>query len=1150
MSMSRRRSAAPVSVASVTALTLAAALLAGGTAASAAAPPEVLPPEAWLEEFDAPQLDERWTVLGEAAESWSLDPEAGELTITSLPGDTHQDSNDPRNVFLLDVPVGDFTAVASFEAPVAEDFQGAGILAMGDLDNYVRAGLVNVSFAEDGPVVIENAQESNAVFTSTFTPRPGSTGETLQVQRTGDTVTTSYWADDGWVEAAQVTVAFDITQVGLYAFAAGAAQPHTAVFDYFAIATADTPPTEPEPYPATLEIDGDGTDIEMSPELYGIFYEDINYAADGGLYAELVRNRSFEFNRSDNTSFTGLTGWQEVERGGATTTATVVTDEGRMNENNRFYLALDSTGAGAGLRNASFNEGVALEAGADYEFSVWARSATPQTLTARLEDVAGTQEYGTATVQVDGSNEWKQYTATITSTATTNAAQLAVLAGAAGVLHLDMVSLLPDEQWAGPVNGEYGLRQDLAEMVEDLDPSFIRFPGGCVIAGTWNDYEESGYADRRRAYHWKETIGPLEERATNFNWWGYNQSFGIGFLEYFMWAEDLGAEPLPVLPVGTNACGGPAALTDPVQLEEWVQDTLDLIEFANGGIDTEWGAVRAELGHPEPFGLEYIGLGNEDSQRQYFENYPLFHDAIREAYPDIKIVSNSSFASGGALFDELWDFAREQGADMVDEHYYNTPDWFLANTDRYDSYDRESPAAFIGEYASRGNTFYNALAEAAYLTGVERNSDIVRMASYAPMFANEDYVQWRDANMIYFDNDEAWGTANYYVQRLFSTNRGHEVVPSTMEGGDVVAPDISGGVFLSTWRTAAAYDNLVVTADDGDVLLSEDFSGGAPDWAPVRGTWSVVDGQYRQTATNVEDARSVPAGAYEQDWTNYTLELEATKTAGAEGFLVGFAANGGNDYYWWNIGGWNNTRMALQRSGAEVAARENTSVTTGQTYDIRVEVEGSDIRLYLDDELQIEYTEDAPTSVLNHVVTRDVETGELIVKVVNTAPAAAVTDVSVSDVELTGAGTVTEMTADSLTAVNSKEDPTNIVPVERELSGVGNEFTYEFPANSITFLRLGVADDAGPEVSVEADTRCVAGKVVQTVRVTNESGAPVDVAVSSSWGSRSVTIGADRATSLTFSTRAASVAAGEVSVTATADGSSRTVTAPHAARTC
>lgn len=1061
-------------------------MLAGTTTASGAAPPEILPADAWLEDFDAESLGERWTVLDESAESWRL--EDGALTIASLPGDTYQSDNDAQNVFVVDVPVGDFTAVTSFTAPPVQDFQGAGLIALADMDNYVRAGLAHVGFAEGGPVVLETDLEVGGAFTASFAPRPGSTGETLRLQRSGDTVTTSYWEEGAWVEAGRVTVGFDITQVGLYALAPGGASSHDAVFDYFAISPADVPepddpgepeepgepelpgepgePEEPTEARASLHIDGDGTDIEMSPDLYGLFYEDINYAADGGLYAELVRNRSFEFNAVDNASYTGLTGWQVVQPAGGSATAEVVSDEERLNDANRYYLRLDATAGGAAIRNEGFSApGLALEAGVAYDFSVWARTTAAQDLSIRLEDAAGTEVHGTAAVAVDGSDEWTRYEVTLTSDTTTDAGRLTVETGAAGLLRLDMVSLMPGNTWEGPVNGQYGLRADLTQKLADLDPSFLRFPGGCLIAGSYDTYAGSGYEDRARIFHWKETIGPLEERATNKNWWGYNQTYGIGYLEYFMLAEDLGALPLPVVSVGTNACGGPAATQDPEVLDTLIDDTLDLIEFATGDVDTEWGAVRAELGHPEPFDLEYIGLGNEDSQREYFENYPLFHDAIREAYPEISIVSNSSFASGGALFDELWDFATAQGADMVDEHYYNDADWFLANTDRYDSYDREGPDVFIGEYASRGNRFANALAEAAYLTGIERNSDIVRMASYAPLFANDQHVQWADANLIHFDNDESWETPNYWVQHLFSNNRGHEVVPSALEGGEVEVPDTSGGVFLSTWATSAAYDDLVVTGDDGEVLLAEDFTDGAEDWAPVAGTWEVVDGQYRQTSTSIEDARTVPAGAYDEEWTNYTVELTATKLAGSEGFLVGFAAGGPQDFYWWNIGGWNNTRSVLERANGarqgEVAARENVSLTTGQEYDVRIEVEGTTIRLYLDDELHLEYTEPAPSSTLHHVVTRDVDSEELIVKVVNSADTAAATDITVGDVTVAPTARVTEITADPA-AVNTKADPAVVVPVERELTTAGEEFTYEFPAHSVTFLRLAVDDGDTP----------------------------------------------------------------------------------------
>nr|WP_198526325.1 alpha-L-arabinofuranosidase C-terminal domain-containing protein [Cellulosimicrobium sp. MM] len=622
-----------------------------------------------------------------------------------------------------------------------------------------------------------------------------------------------------------------------------------------------TPATSAD-HEITVDLAGERT--EMSDELYGIFYEDINYAADGGLYAELVRNRSFEFSNQDNASFTGLTAWSAANRGGATATTQVVNDAGRLNATNRNYLDLTTTGAGAGVRNAGYNTGLFVEEGESYDFSVWARSTTAQTVTVRVEDAAGTTAYATGQVAVDGSNAWKKYGVTLTATGTTNAGRLALLSGAAGTLALDQVSLFPQDTWVGPVNGKSVLRKDLAEKIDALDPQFLRFPGGCVTnVGTFRTYEESGFTDRRRTYQWKETIGPVEERATNWNFWGYNQSYGIGYLEYFLLAEDLGATPLPVVSVGANGCGSTIPeMTDPAQIQRWVDDTVDLIEFANGDVTTEWGAVRAELGHPEPFGLKYVGLGNEENTKTFEANFPAFRDAIAAAYPDVQIISNSGPDDTGQRFDELWEFNREQDVDLVDEHYYNDPQWFLENDERYDSYDREGPHVFLGEYASRGNTFANALSEAAFMTGLERNSDVVRLASYAPLLANESYVQW-SPDAIWFDNDESWGSVNYYVQQVFSANAGDEVVPSTHSGPAPADATLDGGVFLSTWNTAAQYDNVRVTDNaSGDVLFADDFESGASQWEPQSGTWAAQDGAYVQSATNVTDARSIVAGAY------------------------------------------------------------------------------------------------------------------------------------------------------------------------------------------------------------------------------------------------------------------------------------------------
>lgn len=1163
----------------------------------------------WRDDFDG-SLAADWSITNEDTGGYAVAD--GKLAVKGQAGDTYQEINTAKNIFMVDVPAGDFTAVTKVTAPVASVYQGAGLIAWKDIDNYVRSGLTFVGSLSPSGIAIENDIETGGSFrAASFTDRPGATSATLRLQRAGDVITTSYWNDetDVWVTAGSVDVAFDTTQVGLYALGAQDGTELAASFDYFTVDAAqgedivpastfalksvgdhpylvsdgtdltlsDTPPTaslrltaaaagdgavnlrtkdngrpvvvadnrltlgaegsdptslrltdagggklfirgldgdsyategdngaitmggrqdaarftltQVDDDTASLLIDGDGKGASISDTMFGIFFEDINYAADGGIYAELVRNRSFEFNSSDNSSFNALTGWQTLNRSGSGTTATVVNDGERLNAMNRNYLKLDAAAAGDGVRNTSFNNGVAVKSGDVYTASVWARSTTAQDLTLRVENNDNTAVSATTTVAIDGSDTWKKYEVEVTASATTDAGRFAVLAGAASTIRLDMVSFVPEDRWVGPVNGKSVLRKDLAEKVADMKPSFVRFPGGCVTnVGTFKSYEESNYTDRRRTYQWKETIGPIEERPTNWNFWGYNQSYGIGYLEYFELAEDLGAEPLPVLSVGANGCGSTIPeMKDEASINRWVDDTVDLIEFANGGADTEWGAKRAALGHPEPFDLKMIGLGNEENTTTFEANFPKFRDAVKAKYPDMQIISNSGPDSSGARFDTLWNFNRAQKVDMVDEHYYRDPSWFLANNHRYDSYDRNGPKVFLGEYASRGNTFANALSEASYMTALQRNADVVRLASYAPLLANESNVQWTP-DAIWFDNDESWSSANWEVQKMFGNNVGDEVVPSSFDGAVNQPEDISGGVFLSTWSTAAEYDNLTVKSNGtGDTLFSDTFDD-ASKWSPQSGTWAATGGSYVQSSTSVNDARSIVTGAYAKDWSNYTLELDATKQAGAEGFLVGFGAKGSNDFYWWNIGGWNNTRSVLQKASggaaSEVKALEGKSLTTGQKYRIKVVVEGHTISLYLDGELQMTYDESASTEKLFQVVTRDKASGDLVAKVVNTSTRPVRTAVDVSDVGIKGAGKVTQLTASSLTDTNSKSSPTKVVPVTTGLNGLSDAFTYEFPASSVTFLRMETVDAEAPVVSsLELDGASVRGNHADPVTV-------------------------------------------------------------------
>ncbi|MEV5352636.1 alpha-L-arabinofuranosidase C-terminal domain-containing protein [Streptomyces sp. NPDC052693] len=787
----------------------------------------------------------------------------------------------------------------------------------------------------------------------------------------------------------------------------------------------------------TITVDPSARGAAIDDTMYGVFFEDINRAADGGLYAELVQNRSFEYSTADNGAYTPLTSWTA---GGA---AEVVSDSGRLNERNRTYLSL---GAGSSVTNAGYNTGIRVEQGKKYDFSVWARAASGSTLTVSLKDAAGSLA---SVRQVAVRGGWTKYKATFTATRTSNRGRLAVATTHAAAL--DMVSLFPRETYKNQPNG---LRKDLAEKIAALRPGFVRFPGGCLVnTGSMEDYSEASGWQRRRSYQWKDTVGPVEERATNANFWGYNQSYGLGYYEYFRFSEDIGAMPLPVVPALVTGCGQNKATDDEALLKRHVQDTLDLIEFANGPATSTWGKVRAKMGHPEPFHLTHIGVGNEENlPREFFARFEKFRAAIKAKYPDITVISNSGPDDAGTTFDTAWQLNREGGVDMVDEHYYNSPDWFLQNNDRYDSYDRNGPKVFLGEYASQGNAWRNALAEAAFMTGLERNADVVKLASYAPLLANEDYVQWRP-DMIWFNNRASWNSANYEVQKLFMTNAGDRVVPSTATTSPDVSGPITGAVGLSTWATSAAYDDVKVTSADGATLLSDDFSGDAAQWRHSgAGSWSIQDGQYVQTDTAAENTL-VTAG--DPAWRDYDLHVKATKKSGKEGFLVAFGVKDTGTYYWWNLGGWNNTQSAIEQAvggGKSTLLTKAGSIETGRAYDIDIKVRGRQVTLFLDGQEWGSFRDDKPAEPFRQVVTEDARTGDLIVKVVNARPAEARTAVDLGGAKVASTARVTTLAADQ-DAVNTETD-TPVTPVTSTFRGVAGKFTYTFPANSVTFLRI------------------------------------------------------------------------------------------------
>jgi alpha-L-arabinofuranosidase len=786
-----------------------------------------------------------------------------------------------------------------------------------------------------------------------------------------------------------------------------------------------------------ISVDPAAKGAKIDDTMYGVFFEDINRAADGGLYAELVQNRSFEYSTADNGSYTPLTSWT------VDGTAQVLNDAGRLNERNRNYL---SVGAGSSVTNAGYNTGVRVEAGKKYDFSVWARAESGTTLTVTLKDADGA--LATAR-QVAVQGGWAKYTATFTATRTSSTGRLTVASSAAAAL--DMVSLFPRDTYKHEPNG---LRKDLAEKIAALHPGFVRFPGGCLVnTGSMQDYSEASGWQRKRSYQWKDTIGPVETRATNSNFWGYNQSYGLGYYEYFRFSEDIGAMPLPVVPALVTGCGQNKAVDDDALLKRHIQDTLDLIEFANGPVTSTWGKKRAQMGHPKPFHLTHLEVGNEENlPNEFFARFKQFRAAIEAKYPNITVISNAGPDDAGSTFDTAWKLNREANVDMVDEHYYNSPEWFLQNNDRYDSYDRGGPKVFLGEYASWGNAFKNGLAEAAYMTGLERNADVVKLASYAPLFANEDYVQWQP-DLVWFNNHASWNSANYEVQKLFMTNVGDRVVPSTATGTPSLLGPITGAVGLSTWATTAAYDDVKVTDADGGTLLTDDFSGDAAKWTHTGGgSWSIQDGQYVQTDAAAENTM-VSAG--DPAWHDYDLHVKATKKSGKEGFLVAFGVKDTGNYYWWNLGGWGNTQSAVEQAvdgGKSTLISKAGSVETGRAYDIDIKVRGRQVTLYLDGQEWGSFTDDKPAEPFRQVVTKDKKTGDLIVKVVNAQSSAARTAIDLGGAKVASKARVTTLTGDP-NAVNT-ETETKVAPVKSTFEGVADQFTYTFPANSITFLRI------------------------------------------------------------------------------------------------
>ena len=563
--------------------------------------------------------------------------------------------------------------------------------------------------------------------------------------------------------------------------------------------------------PHTFDVNTKKVGAAVQPTMYGIFFEDINYAADGGLYGELVKNRSFEFPDA-------LMGWKAFGK-------FEVKNDGPF-ERCPHYVVLNYSGhndTATGLQNEGYF-GIGIEKDEEYRFTVWAKTVSGDAnVEVSLVDESTMeehQEFATAELKVSG-NEWKKYELILKSPKTVQKANLRLLLKGKNGVALEHVSLFPKHTFK---DRENGMRRDLAQALYDLHPGVFRFPGGCIVEGSSLD----------QRYQWKNTIGPVENRPLNGNRWlstfnyrlfpDYYQSYGLGFYEYFLLSEDIGAEPLPVLNVGM-ACqfqnqNDPSAHVAVKDLQPYIQDCLDLIEFANGDVNTTWGKKRAEMGHPAPFNLKFLAVGNEQWDDLYYERLRPFVKAIKAKYPNIKLIGTSGPDSEGEMFEKGWKAMKELKADLVDEHFYRDEHWFLSHGLRYEGYDRKGPKVFAGEYACHGkgkkwNHFETSLYEAAFMTDLERNADVVDMATYAPQFAHVDGWQWRP-DMIWYDNTRMFKSVSYYVQQMYACNKGTNVLPLTMNGKSVAGQEGQDGLFASAVVDKKKGEIIVKVANTSD----------------------------------------------------------------------------------------------------------------------------------------------------------------------------------------------------------------------------------------------------------------------------------------------------------------------------------------------
>jgi alpha-L-arabinofuranosidase len=760
-----------------------------------------------------------------------------------------------------------------------------------------------------------------------------------------------------------------------------------------------------------IEIDAAQAMARPNPAMIGIFFEEINQAGEGGIYPELLRNRGFEGADSHPQ------GWRAVATSDAGKAETKAGDV--LNDSRSRSLELVRTQPGGRVEwvNEGF-WGIPIHKGRALRLVIWSKGTTP--LSVSLQKAGQTF----AESEVPTSAEWKRHEIRLLPTGSASNAELSLGLRQPGRATIGYASLMPTDN-------SQGLRRDLAAHIRTLRPGFVRFPGGCFVEGEtlpirWN---------------WKDSLGPIEtRRGMARSQWGYPISNGLGYHEYLQWCEDLGAEPLFVANVGMSH----REVAPMDQMDGYLQDTLDAIEYANGPVTSPWGARREKAGHPKPFHLKYIEIGNENGGAAYDERYALFAKAIKERHPEIVRIAN------------LWGGGLPTSApfELIDEHYYSTPAWFWRNANRYDRYRRSGPKIYVGEYAvtrgsGRGNVAA-ALGEAAFMTGMERNADVVRLASYAPLFENVNNRQW-NPNAILFDNTRSYGTPSYWVQSLFATNLPTRVVRHVVKAASATPPTVSGNVGLMTWRTAAEFKDVEFMIDGKRVFSSANLRPEA--MQILDGNWVLDSGVVRQTR-EAENLRVWLKDAQVKPGQKVTLSLRARKLSGYEGFIIQLGASDGGSFQW-NLGGWGNTVHAFQRDDERTGPGVPGSIETGRWYDIRLEREGSVTRGFLDGKLIEEITESG-TPDFAAVCGIDETSRTLIIKAVNGSSRPRPMTLDVRGLRLGDKGTMTVLAGQSLSQENSFDHPKQVAPQVRTIHQVKPQMVVTIPPFSFDILRIPI----------------------------------------------------------------------------------------------